>query len=401
MAAVVGEPMADRRLSRPSNGVSDASGPAVGRDDSADARDRQVLIVGDGIGAAAASGFLADEGFDPVLASPARGRPLPPVVALWEPGLTLLERLGLRRPVERHGTTLTRFACRTRERCWPAGDVDRPALVAVARARLDALLERRLLDRIRTVERPVSALAPTERGVRAAFERGVDELFDAVLTTERRLLPDGTGPDARAIHRWTGQWPAAAPAPDVPTEAWDDRRAAFTVPTPDATFVHLLTTAETAVVAAADIGDRFGHLFDPPVTPFSDRLPDFQYERLPCAPPPSRRVDGVALFGPASRTSIPGDCLGTALAIEDAWVLADELASGSGAVTDRLARYERRRRRREAELPAARDADATDPRLPPIRSPPMGRLRAARAAVLGPNPPSAVQTLASDIPDRL
>jgi len=390
--------MADRRLSQLAD---DASGTAVHRGDGSDtARDRQVLIVGDGIGAAAAAGFLDRAGLDPVLASPARGRPLPPVVTLWRPGLTLLERLGLRRPVERHGTTLTRFACRTRGRCWPAGDADHPVLVAVARARLDAILDRRLLDRIRTAERPVTTLAPTERGVRAVFERGVDELFDAVLTTERRLFPGDEATDARAIHRWTGRWPATAPAPDVPTEAWDDRHAAFTVPAPDATFVHLVTATGTAGVDAvgpADVGDRFGHLFDPPATPFSDRLPDFQYERLPCASPASRRVDAIAPFGPASRTSIPGDCLGAALAIEDAWVLADELASGAGAVTDRLARYDRRRRRRDAELVAAHDIDAVDSGLrAPIR-----RLRAARTTVLGPDPPPPVHALASDVPDRL
>ncbi|MFB6255768.1 MAG: hypothetical protein ABEH58_03415, partial [Haloplanus sp.] len=275
----------------------------------------------------------------------------------------------LRRPVERHGTTLSRFACRTRGRCWPVSDTD-PELVAVTRARLDDILERRLLDRIRTVERPVTTLTPTARGVRAIFERGVDELFDAVLTTERRLFPGDEATDAQAIHRWTGRWPATASAPDVPTEAWDDRHAAFTVPASDATFVHLITVTETAdidAVGPADMGDRFGHLFDPPATPFSDRLPDFQYERLPCASPASRCVDGIASFGPASRTSIPGDCLGAALAIEDAWVLADELASGAGVVTDRLERYGRRRRRRDAELVAARDAVDSGPRSPPIR----------------------------------
>ena len=391
--------MADRRLSRPSD---DASGTAARRDDGSDAaRDRQVLIVGDGIGAAAAAGFLDRAGLDPVLASPARGRPLPPVVTLWQSGLTLLERLGLRRPVERYGTTMTRFACRTRGRCWPTGDTDNSALVTVARARLDAILERRLLDRIRTAERPVATLTPTERGVRAVFERGVDELFDAVLTTERRLFPGDEATDARAIHRWTGRWPAAAPAPDVPTEAWDDRRAAFTVPAPDATFVHLVTATETAAVDAvgpADVGDHFGHLFDPPVTPFADRFPDFQYERLPCVSPASRCAGGVASLGPASRTSIPGDCLGAALAIEDGWVLADELASGAGGVTDRLERYDRRRRRRDAELIAARDADAVDSGL---QSPPIRRLRATRAAVLGPDPPSSVHALASEVPDRL
>ena len=391
--------MADRRLSRPAD---DASGTVARRDDgAATTRDRQVLIVGDGVGAAAAAGFLDRAGLDPVLASPARGRPLPPVVTLWRSGLTLLERLGLRRPVERHGTTLTRFACRTRGRCWPAGDTDHPALVAVARARLDAILERRLLDRIRTAERPVATLTPTDHGVRAVFERGVDELFDAVLTTERRLFPGDAATDARAIHRWTGRWPATAPAPDVPTEAWDDRRAAFTVPVPDTTFVHLVTATETAAVDAvgpADLGDRFGQLFDPPVTPFAGRRPDFQYERLPCVSPASRRVDGVALLGPASRTSIPGDCLGAALAIEDGWVLADELASGAGSVIDCLERYGRRRRRRDAELVAARDADAADSGL---QSPPIRWLRATRTAVLGPDPPSSVFALASEGPDRL
>jgi 2-polyprenyl-6-methoxyphenol hydroxylase-like FAD-dependent oxidoreductase len=396
--------MADPLSEWSSGGSGDGAGTADCRDDVVDDRDRQVLIVGDGVGAAAAAGFLDRLGLDPVLATPTRRRPLPPVVTVWESGLLLLERIGLRRPVERHGAALTRFACRTRGRCWPVGDPDRPVPVAVARSRLDSILECRLLDRIRTADRPVATLAPTERGVRATFERGVDELFDAVLTTERRLLPGDREMDARAIHRWTGRWPATAPTPDVPTEAWDGRRAALTVPTPDRLFVHLLTDAETTAVDAVGpdgVGDRFGHLFDPPVTPFSDRLVDVQYERLPCASPASRSVGGIALFGPASRASIPGDCLGTALAVEDAWVLADELASGSGVVPDRLARYERRRRRRDAELVAIGGADAADPRLPPAHSPPIRWLRATRAAVLGPASRSSLPAPAGDVPDRL
>jgi 2-polyprenyl-6-methoxyphenol hydroxylase-like FAD-dependent oxidoreductase len=392
--------MADRPRPRSSGDAGNAPGP-TNRRTAADApgHDQQVLIVGGGTGAAVAAGFLDRAGLDPVLARPERGRPLPPVVTLCRPGLELLDRIGLRRPVERRGTTLSRFACRTRGRRWTA-DTGAPALVAVSRARLDDLLERRLVARVRTVDRPVAALTPTEHGVRATFERGVDELFDAVFTTERRLLPGDESADARAVHRWTGRWPPTAPQPDVPTEAWDDRRAAITVPASGTTFVHLVTAAELPAVDAvgtSDIDARFGHLFDLPVTPFAaGERPNFQYERMPCAAPVSRCADGIALFGAASRQSIPGDCLGAALAVEDAWVFADELASGAGTVADRLARYARRRRRRDAELGAVYDAtDASVPRSPPLR-----RLRAARRAALGPDQPAA-HTLARAVPDRL
>jgi hypothetical protein len=50
--------------------------------------------------------------------APGSEDPDPTAVVLWEPGLALLERLGLRRPVETVGTALTDLACADPSRTW-------------------------------------------------------------------------------------------------------------------------------------------------------------------------------------------------------------------------------------------------------------------------------------------
>lgn len=348
--------------------------------------DRQVLVVGDDLTAATVAGFLEQAGLDPVLAPPSNARTHSATVTLWRTGLVLLERLGLRRPVERLGTRLDRLNCPSAGASWVSERADSPALLTVQRDRLRNLLDRRVRDRVRTVQRPVIEVTPTTAGVGVTFDHGLAESFDTVVTTDQRLLPvAGARRGPTTVHCWEFDWPTAVPAPSSPTEVWGHDHAAFSVPAGDGVHVRLVSVAEQTRAAPVDVealaaqfGDRFeSGSFGNPLTALDRHA--LQYRQFPHAVPVSIRADGVALAGPSTRSSLPGDCLGTALGVEDAWVLADTLAYGPSGREAALAAYETRRRRRQTELTRHAMDQLPLARTPARLSPRLSRLCAARA----------------------
>lgn len=344
---------------------------------------RQVLVVGDGLVAVVTAGFLAQAGLDPVLAAPANGRAPRTLAVLWRAGLALLERLGLRRPVERAGTPIASLNCPTANRSWTGVGGKRPSLVGIGRQQLHELITQQLRDDIRASQRTVTALDASAAGVRARFDQGIDEQFDAAVTTTRALVPeDESTPAERTVDTWEFEWPAECPVPTDPTEAWAAERAAFTVPLDGTAGVQLVSTTETlptTAVSADAVGTLFGPLFDGP-SPFEalDGT-ELQYSQKSCAVPRSVHSVPVALVGPETRTSLPGDCLGVTRGIEDAWILADALAYGPTGVDDALATYSRRRRQRERDILAATAEMSTATPGSATLSPMLRRLSASRA----------------------
>ncbi len=120
------------------------------------------------------------------------------------------------------------------------------------------------------------------------------------------------------------------------------------------------------------LAQRFGALFAATSSPFGSLAQHtVQYQQVPLVVPTSLHTDGIGLIGPATRASLPGDCLRTTLGLEDAWVVADALAYGPAARDDALAAYERRRRRRDRavrQAPTARSPASISPLLSPVRA---------------------------------
>lgn len=370
-------------------------------------RDRQVLVVGEGLAAAACAGFLEQAGMEPVLA-PATGdasRPDAGPITLWHPGLVLLERIGLRRPIERLGTPLTGLDALTTGQQWDATPRERPALVAVRADRLSALLDRRLRRRLRTADRPVTRLEPTDAGVRATFRRNVEEVFDAVATSAAAPVPAWEPGSCLAdVHTWSFEWPSAVPAPERPTAAWTGDRAALVTPVDGGASVQLVSTTDAprSPVDVAALEATFGGLLEPIDSPF-DALDgtDLHYARSPRAAPAALRRERLAFVGEVARAPLPGDCLRAALGVADAWVLADALAYGPPAVEDALGTYERRRRGRAvgrerlletAAVPGDGDAGC---------SPVIERLGAARSVAFSHVQNGHLPDFATAVPDRL
>ncbi|MGB5325659.1 MAG: FAD-dependent monooxygenase [Pseudomonadales bacterium] len=80
------------------------------------------------------------------------------------------------------------------------------------------------------------------------------------------------------------------------------------------------------------------------------------YDRKPL----QRWTDGrIALLGDAAHPMLPFMAQGAAMAVEDAWVVAEELSQGDASVSDRLMRYEQRRLARTSRMQAISRANAS------------------------------------------
>jgi 2-polyprenyl-6-methoxyphenol hydroxylase-like FAD-dependent oxidoreductase len=378
-------------------------------------RQRSVLVVGSGLTAAATAGFLEQAGLDPVVASTSAGKTTTGETVLWRPGLVLLERIGLRRPIERLGTRLASRHCLRADRSWTADSGDRPSLLAIDDERLRELIEQYVLTGGRVIDRTVTAVEPTDGGVRATFEGVVTEPFDAVVTTTQSLRSER--PEAStAVHSWRFRWPAALPEPPGPAEAWAERRVALFVPASECFHVRLVSTADVDAAAALSLGElerRFGRLVEFPLTaadrpstadqpcgPFAalDQR-ELRYSQSRLQTPTTIADDGIVRVGSAARGSAPGDPLAAALGIEDGWVLADALAYGPDGVGAALADYERRRRCREGAIAAAVGEQAEV--CPADRSAPLRHLAARRRLAFGHVHDGQPHPLAESIPQRL
>lgn len=312
--------------------------------------DTRILVVGADLPAVAAAGYLTQAGFDPVLASAKRPQPAPSVTVIWESGLILLEQLELRHPVVRHGRRLTHLDRLEPGVSWHDDTGGDPSLVAIQRSHLRHLLTQRIGDHVRTPDGAITALESVSSGVRATFETGVVEPFDVAVTSDRSLLSCRASVPDGGIHTW--QFGSMTPS-TAAQEAFDDTHAAVVVPTADGAHITLVATAETtpsAAVSPRDIADRFASLV-PSIPNLSRTLADgFEYRRGRLATPVSLSHGHIGFIGTAARPALPGSHLGIAMDLESAWTVADAIASAPDAVTETLASYERRRRRRLARL---------------------------------------------------
>lgn len=329
--------------------------------------DLRVLIVGGGIAGLTVAAALEQRGMRPDIAERAQNYGgVGFVLGVWPAGLNVLNSLGLRADLLRIGLPPCMYrAMDPRER-----QLTRMNLGSFAAEYGDNLYLSRadLIDVLRSAVagpivfgRSIISLRQSEDAVAVTFNDGSTAEYDAVIGADglrshtRRLLfgevpltyhgvtgwAFWTGPDlashigseTREIYgpgRFMGFYPslerpccfaaAASPrnAPDDPST----RRAHL-----DATFAAFPEWARAAL----------GSSNDPTI--WHD---DFLDLRLP------RWTSGrVALVGDAAHAILPSAGVGASMAIESAYVLADELSRASSVqVAAALGRYEQRRRSR-------------------------------------------------------
>lgn len=312
---------------------------------------REILIADTDLSALVTAGLLDRAGFDPLVASSPRDHSPPRVIVIWEPGLRVLEELGLRQSVEQRGKVVAELDRGGSKKSWEAKASTEIALVAIRREQLLALLEQAVCTRVRETDRVVTGLESAATRVQATFDRGPTESFDVAVTADRSLSADHTTESDGPVHTWECH---RFEQTQKATESWGASAAIFTTPTSDSTSVRIVSTAETpasVAVSADDIASRFSHL-SPPMVDLRAILKDsgFEYRRVRVAAPLSVSHGRIGWIGPAARTAVPGTYLGPSTDIETAWALASAIDGASEAMTEALSVYEQRRRKLSARF---------------------------------------------------
>jgi 2-polyprenyl-6-methoxyphenol hydroxylase-like FAD-dependent oxidoreductase len=325
--------------------------------------DLRLLVVGGGIAGLTIAAVLEQKGMRVEIVERAQNYGgVGYVLGLWPAGLNVLNSLGLRAELERIGLPPGMYHANA-----PDGrglmQADLGAFAAqygdnfyLSRAELVAVLHNAVAGPI-AFGRSIQGLRQTERGVTVTFDDGKTAEYDAIigadgLRSEMRRLVFGEvpltyhgvtgwafwtgidiGSETREIYgpgRFMGFYPsrerlccfAAAAAPRFTPDDPGTRRARL-----EEMFAGFPQWARAALSSSTD--PAIWH-------------DDFMDLRMP------RWTSGrVALVGDAAHAMLPSAGVGASMAIESAYVLADELARASSArIPDALLRYEQRRRAR-------------------------------------------------------
>jgi len=337
-----------------------------------DTGESEVLIVGGGLAGLALAAYLRRQGREPLLveqASEWRGGGYG--IGIWSDGLAVLNELGRLDTARDHAADPHGFEIRASD-----GDLltrtslppEETLLLAIHRADLHTVLRADVpTDWIRMDTSPRRI---TERAdsVAVTFDDGTTERFDLVVgadgvhsTVREQCFTDWTKReyDTYVWSLWADQ------DVDVGSDmisVWGPGSEGFVVRVDDRIGFNLAARLDTAPEppARAELrrqADRIGWqlpalLDGTDDDPFFDRVRDVTCERW--------HTDRIVLIGDAAHAVHPISGMGASLALQDARVLAQELATGLPEdVSQALGRFEDRRRgnarrvRRNARIEAA------------------------------------------------
>jgi salicylate hydroxylase len=356
--------------------------------------DRQVLVVGGSVEGLATAAFLTRRGLSPVVVTTrddsAGANEVDRDVVLWSTAVSLFAELDLADALLTSTETIREWVLRrtddgrTERLTSPHGG--RQPWISVGRARLRALLRSELpAASVRLSKTPVR-LQPTATGLLVEFEDGVSERFDVVVGGDgahswvRRSRFDTDSPAAWGTREWSIRVDRRLGTPGTVSELWTPDGTFACGPRGSAGHLRFLTTGEDATEPDCETVAR---LLSTTLAPDGLSPSDLTVVAGTAASGvrSERWTAGrSALLGPAARSIPPTAPLDPSLSIEDAYVLADELAGSADAITA-LERYERRRRGRHRTL--RRDVPFDDRRLcDSLGSCGFSELRDLRAALL-------------------
>lgn len=321
------------------------------------------IIIGGGIGGLCVANSLQRVGIDvrvyelaPALEPVGAGIIMAPnamwvfqtlrmAAAIEERGVCL-ERLGI---ADWRGHTLQTMDCRTMERAF--GN----PIVAIHRAELHQILFEHLEGDVVRLGRRCVQCSQTRDEVVATFEDGSQATGDFLIGADglRSAVRNTLFPKARLRYTgqtcWRGVLNTALPDGPVDSEWWGRGvRVGFLPIGQGQVYWYAAANREAGGVDDTDPRPRLLEVFGG----FAEPVPSMMAQTTPGAiirhdlydlhPMASWSIGRITLLGDAAHAPTPNLGQGGAQAVEDAWVLADELAT-TGAPAIAFERYERRR----------------------------------------------------------
>lgn len=330
-----------------------------------------ILIVGGGLAGLTLANYLSRQGREPtVIEQASEWRASGYGIGLWEDGLSVLDELGALDTVRADAADPNTFEVRTiggdllSRTTLPRGQT---LLLAVHRANLHAALRDTVPDKWIRMETTPERIDERANHVAVTFDDDTTETFDLVIgadgihsTVREQCFTDWALRefDTYIWSLWTEQ--DLDVSQDM-VSVWGPGSEGFVAKVGDRVGFNLAARCDASLeppareplrVQAEAIGWKLPALLnETDDEPFFDRVREVTCDRW--------HTDRVVLLGDAAHAVHPISGMGASLALQDARVLAQELATSLPEVSGALSRFEERRRgaatrvRREARFEAA------------------------------------------------